>query len=239
LLAKISFLVQKATGGKTAMFTFETLDIAGHQNRPVPHTFLKQKRDTQHLVLLLPGVGYTVHMPLLYYPMRVALDQGADVLRVETMYVKQEGFDALEPAARARQVYDDATAAFRTALGQRRYQRATLVGKSLGTLAMGHLLATEPDLSQVEAIWLTPLLWNDTLRSQIQKFHPRSLFAAGSADPHYSADHLAKARDATQGKALVIEGANHSLEIDGDLMGSLEALRRVVEAVLNFFAAPI
>jgi pimeloyl-ACP methyl ester carboxylesterase len=221
------------------MFTFETLDIAGHQNTPVPHTFLKQKGDTRHLTLLLPGVGYTVHMPLLYYPMRVALDQGADVLRVETMYVKKEGFDALEPAARARWVYDDATAAFRTALAQRPYRRVTLVGKSLGTLAMGHLLETEPDLSRVEAIWLTPLLWNDTLRSQIQRFHPRSLFAAGSADPHYSADYLAEVKDATQAEAIVIEGANHSLEIEGDLVRSLEALRRVMEAVLRFFGASI
>jgi pimeloyl-ACP methyl ester carboxylesterase len=218
------------------MFTFETLDIAGHQNRPVPHTFLKQKRETQHVALLLPGVGYTAHMPLLYYTMRVALDQGADVLRVETMYVKEEGFNALEPAARARWVFDDASAAFRAALAQRAYQHATLVGKSLGTLAVGHLLETEPDLAHVEAIWLTPLLWNDTLRSQINRFRPRSLFLAGSADPHYSAGHLAEVKRATQGEAVVIEGANHSLEIEGNLMRSLEALRRVVEAVLSFFA---
>lgn len=216
------------------MFTFETLPITGHRNEPLPHTLLKQAHDTRHVGLLFPGVGYTAHMPLLYYPMKALLAMGADVLRIETMYLRERGFDTLAPADKARWVFEDATAACRAALAQRPYQRMTLVGKSLGTLAMAHILTTEEALPQAEAVWLTPLLWNDRLRAQILEAKPRSLFAAGTGDSHYNAGYLAELKEATEGETVVIEGANHSLEIEGDVLQSLHGLERVVRAVVTF-----
>jgi len=230
-----------------------SLPIVGYHDRPVAHTFFRQARETGHVALLLPGVGYTTHMPLLYYPARILLQLGADVLRVETMYARLSEYEALDPAERTRWVFADAAAACRAGLAQRTYRRITLVGKSLGTLAVGHLLATEPalplraeptrlsssqaqDEATAEIIWLTPLLWNETLREQIRQVKPRSLFASGSADPHYSADHLAALQGVTGGQAVVIENANHSLEIEGDVAQSLRALGQVVQAVQTFLA---
>jgi hypothetical protein len=216
------------------MYTFESLGIKGHRDEPLPHAFLKQKSETSHLAVLLPGVGYTVHMPLLYYPMQVLLNEGADVLRVETMYVKRDAFEALSPADRARWVFEDASAAYRAAVSQRAYRLITLVGKSLGTLAMGHLLGTENRMIQVQALWLTPLLWNDTLCAQIEEHRPRSLFVAGTDDPHHRAEKVSEMQQLTQGAAVIVDGANHSLEIPGDLITTLKAMERVVAAVLDF-----
>ncbi len=211
-----------------------SLPIVGYHDRPTPHTFFRQAHETEHVALLLPGVGYTTHMPLLYYPTRILLQLGADVLRVETMYARLSDYEALDPAERTRWVFADAVAACRAALAQRTYRRMTLIGKSLGTLAAGHLLTAEPALRAAEVIWLTPLLWNDALREQIRQVKPRSLFACGSADPHYSADHLAELRAATGGQAVVIENANHSLDIEGDVAQSLRALGQVMQAVQAF-----
>jgi predicted alpha/beta-hydrolase family hydrolase len=219
------------------MYSPETLSINGYLDQAVPHTFFKQEDETRHLAILLPGAGYTAHMPLLYYPMRLLLEMGADVLRVEYAYMGRAEYEALSPAERVRWVFADVTAACRTGLEQRVYQQVTLVGKSLGTMAMGYLLTTEATLAQAQAIWLTPLLWNDLLRAQIRQAKPRSLFVTGTADPHYSAEHLAELQAATAGEAVVIEGANHSLEISGNLFASLQGMEQVIRALRGFLGS--
>ena len=219
------------------MFSFSTLTITGYNDEPVPHTFVRQEAEATHVAILLPGAGYTAYMPLLYYPMRMLLDLGADVLRVEYAYTGREEYEALPGGERIRWLLSDATAACRAALAQRSYQRVTLIGKSLGTLAMGHLLATEAALSQAQAIWLTPLLWNERLRAQMRQAKPRSLFAVGSADPYSDLSHLAEVQEITGGEAVVIKGADHSLEIEGDVMQSLQAIEQVMGAVRTFLGA--
>jgi predicted alpha/beta-hydrolase family hydrolase len=206
----------------------------GYRDESVPHTFFQRDGETRHVAILLPGLGYTAYMPLLYYPMRLLLALGADVLRVEYAYNRRADYGALSPAEQARCLFSDAVAACRVALAQRPYQQITLVGKSLGTLAMGYLLTIEDALARAQAIWLTPLLWNDMLRTQIQQTSPRSLFAIGTADPHYNPAYLADLQAATGGQAVVIDGANHSLEIESDVMQSLRALTQVMRAVQAF-----
>jgi predicted alpha/beta-hydrolase family hydrolase len=218
------------------VYSFDTLQVSGYDKKPLPHTLMKQAGETQHLAVLLPGVGYTTRMPLLYYPMLELLRIGADVMRVETVYVKRPKFDTLSPAEKAHWVSADASAACQAALAQRSYQQITLVGKSLGTLAMGHLLTSESGLDKAQAIWLTPLLWHDPLRAQICQAMPRSLFVAGTADPHNDATLLAEVAAATRGATVVIDGANHSLEIEGDVMASLQAIERTMRAVQVFLA---
>jgi len=219
------------------MVAYRTLQIVGHRDEPLPHTFLEQETEANHLAVLLPGVGYTVHMPLLYYPMLELVARGADVLRIETIYVKQSGFEELAPADRARWVFADAIAACSVALAQRPYEHITLVGKSLGTMTMGYLLTAEARLTHARAIWLTPLLWNDVLRSQIQQTSPRSLFVVGTADPHYNPVFLSEMVKATGGESVVIDDANHSLEIKGNVLASVQAIDKAMRAVQKFLDA--
>ena len=104
----------------------------------------------------------------------------------------------------------------------------------MGTLAMGHLLATDARLQQAQCVWLTPLLRDERLRARIKQAKPRSLFVIGTADPHYAPVHLAEVEQATQGQSVVIEGANHSLEIAGHVVQSLQALEQVIRALEGF-----
>jgi pimeloyl-ACP methyl ester carboxylesterase len=212
------------------------LEIAGPGGRPVPHTFVRQSEATSHLGMLLPGYGYRATMPLLYYAGQQLLAAGADVLRVEYAYDQQEELASLSEEERSRLFFGDVAAAWRAGLGQRGYQVVTLVGKSMGTLAMAHLLTEDPQPDRLQAVWLTPLLGREWVRAQIEQVRPRSLIAIGTADPRYDPTHVEQVREATRAELVLIEGANHSLDIPGDVVGSVRALERVMEGLAAFLA---
>jgi hypothetical protein len=216
------------------MYETESIEIQGYRNERVPNTFFWQKEETDHLAIILPGMGYTSHMPVLYYPGRLLLALGADLLRLDYEYSNNPEFLELPGPDRAEWLMTDASAAYKTVSSSRPYQKVTLIGKSIGTLAMGHLLTRETLFEKVCAVWLTPLIRNEKLRKQIREGGQASLFIIGTADPQYDAHLLREVQDSTQGESLVIEGADHSLEIRDDLLRSLKAMEMVIEAIAKF-----
>jgi hypothetical protein len=216
------------------MYSFERLQITGYRDKPVPNTFFRQQEETRHLGILFPGLGYTSLMPLLYYPGRLLLFHGADLLRLEYAYEREEAFHALSGSERSRWIKADAIAACRAALNRRSYDQVTLMGKSLGTLALGHLLTDHPKLDEPRCIWLTPLLRNEQLRSQIAQTRHRGLIIIGTADPHYDRAKLADIQEAMGGESIVIEGADHSMEIDGKVAESIQVLQRIMLGIQSF-----
>lgn len=195
------------------MYSVKTLGIAGYHNELVPHTFLWHDYQTQHIGIVLPGFGYTCEMPLLYYSTRLLLSLGADVLQVEYAYHEMEGFQALSYSEQMQWLFTDVASAWCAALSQRTYQQVTIIGRSMGTLAVGHLFATGGVPLQTRVVWLTPLLRDEKLRSQMKQYQMHSLFVIGTADPHYEPSYLVDIQAMTNGKAITIEGANHSLEM--------------------------
>ena len=216
------------------MYRIKTLEIRGYGDEPVPHTFYEQEETPSQVALLLPGMGYTSHMPLLYYPARIMLSLGADVLGLEYDYNRREDFMALPGEERKQWLLADVTHACRTVLKGRSYQEITLIGKSLGTRAMGHLLTTDDHLREANAIWLTPVLRSEKLCRQIKEWGRRSLIVIGTADPHYNQALLDEIQGATDSEMLIVEGADHSLEIGGDVLRSLDAMQKVIRAIQVF-----
>ncbi len=175
-------------------------------------------------------------MPLFYYAENLLLDRGWDVLRVEYAYNKHPEYQTLSAPERHQWLLADATAAWRVALGQRSYERVVLIGKSLGTLAMGHLLTTPAPPPTLGAAWLTPLFGEERLRQQIRQYGGPSLFVIGTADPHFDPVVLEEMQVATIGEAVVVRNADHGMDIPGDPIASVRAVERVVEALGRFLA---
>jgi pimeloyl-ACP methyl ester carboxylesterase len=215
------------------MATITELDIIGHTGRPTPNRFFKQDRATTRLGIVLPGLGYSADMPLLYYSTRLLLDHGADVLQLRANYMTAE-FEALPGEERARWTHADATALVHAGLVERDYEQITLVGKSIGTLAMAHILSTEPRFAKAAALWLTPLLHRPRLVEAARKHHGPSLLIAGTDDSVYDAAALAQIREATGAETFVVEGADHGMEIAGDLVRSVQVIERIVRAVADW-----
>jgi hypothetical protein len=218
------------------MISFKSLDISDYHGEPLSNTFMQQEQGTRQLAIVLPGQGYTAHMPVLYYPTSLLVNRGADILSVEYDYYRKLAFSKASGIERSQWLFADATAALEAGLAQRPYERIVLVGKSLGTLAMGHLITTDARLAQASCIWLTPLVRNATLRRQIAQAKPRSLFVIGTADSHYDPAGFAEIVEATRGQSLVIEDANHGLEIANSVPESIRAMERVVKAVDAFLS---
>ena len=216
------------------MVAFTSLVIAGYGGAPVPHTFLRQVAGSDHLALTLPGRGYRATMPALYYPEQVLLAHGADVLRVEYAYDREPGFAALSEAQRDAWLRADVLAALDAGLAPGRYRQLTLVGKSLGTLAMTHLLEGDPRSKDARCIWLTPVLISPAVLAHIRSSGQRGLLVTGTGDPSYQPDLVADLLRTCHPASLVLPGADHSLELPGDVAGSVRAMEQVVRAVEAF-----
>ncbi len=209
-----------------------SLKVIGYKNQPVPNTFIIQPVLARHLAIILPGYRHPAEMADLYYAGRVLLAKGADLLRVEYAYFRTDFMEHSE-SEQADWLSRDVLAACNAGLSYRSYNQITLVGKSIGTLAMGHLLADDR-FQGANCIWLTPVLTVEWLRSRIEQVHPRSLFIIGTADKYYQPDILKHLEECTQGRSVVIEGANHGLEISEDISKSLAALNQIVQAIQEF-----
>jgi hypothetical protein len=209
-----------------------SLDVVGYKNQQVPNTFIIQPNPTQHLGIILPGYRHSADMADLHYAGRILLEQGADLLRVEYTYY-QTDFMKQPENEQDKWISSDVFAICNAGLSYRSYKQITLVGKSLGTIAMGHLLA-DSRFQRATCVWSTPLLTVEWLRSRIEQIHPHSLFIIGTADKFYKPDILKHLENVTKGRAVVIEGADHGLEIPDDISKSLMALNQIVQVLQEF-----
>jgi predicted alpha/beta-hydrolase family hydrolase len=198
----------------------------------VPNTFIRQRNETSHAAIILPGLGYTAQMPLLFYVTNHLLSLGADVLQVNYDYMN--AFRGLDSATRERRLFADTDAAYRALHEQRPYTRITVVGKSLGTQAMAHLFTTQDFPNRTAALWLTPVLTNAAVREQIAAFAGPSLVVIGTADSYYDPGLLATIGETSTRKFVVVEGADHGMNVGGDVIRSIQALEMTIRAIVDF-----
>jgi predicted alpha/beta-hydrolase family hydrolase len=218
------------------MYSFKGLEIKGYRNELVPNTLLWQERQARQVAIMLPGIGYTCQMPLLYYASQSMLALGMDVLWVEYNYLRRADYRMLSGAEQNEWHFTDVTAACRIALAQRSYLGVTLIGKSMGTRAMAHLIANEAGFADCRDVWLTPVLRDPKVREQI-KSRRHALVVIGTADPYYDSGYLAGLRANTQSEVMAVEGADHSMEIQGDVGSSLMILEKVTRAIQGFVSS--
>jgi dienelactone hydrolase len=212
-----------------------SIPISGYAGKTVPNRFFRQERATptpgaRTLAVLFPGMQYSCDMPLLYYPLKLLLARGAEVLQVRADYT-QPAYQSLPQAERAAWLAEDATAVVQAVRSQGDTTHLVLVGKSIGTIALASLAPHEPEAI---TIWLTPLLRNPLVTAAAEQYRRAALFIAGTADDLYDAFALDHIRFATHAETQLIENGDHSLEIKGDFFASLRALEQTMQAISGF-----
>jgi dienelactone hydrolase len=208
------------------------VDIHRPSGEALPNCFFRQAGEASELALVLPGLNYTADMPLLYYPARLLVERGADVLQVQADYTRPD-FQSLDRMEQMRWLGNDAQAALKAGQSQRDYRRLILIGKSIGTLTLAYLVSLG-GYAQATTIWLTPLLRQPWLVEAALQCRGRALFIAGTGDRTYDSEALQRIQDATGARTLLLPGANHSLEITGDLQQSLKFMQEIVQTIGDF-----
>jgi hypothetical protein len=184
------------------------------------------ERDPDRVAFLLPGSQYSVERPLLHFAGAVFLRHGwtTQEIRWPGGAPQREGrdfhvwFSELRSfvAAHVSPILDAETA-----------PKIALVGKSMGAFAAG--LAADRGLP---GIWLTPVLRDSDVPTDLRRSIAPFLLVGGSADPSWDG---ALARGLGR-PVYEAEGADHSMETGDDPVNSAEILRLTTIAMDEFAA---
>jgi hypothetical protein len=188
--------------------------------RPIdlsPGEAILHEGDADRCVVVLPGVRYFSQAPLLWFAREAAQARGWSVLELsERAPADEEPFAWMhDRAGRALDGVDAGTVA--------------VIGKSLGSAAAP--LAAERGLP---AVWLTPLLVRPEVVAAISASTAPVLLVGSSADPTWANGELPGGDEV---EVVELEGLDHSLQVEGDPLGSLDVLRRVTERIGLFFSS--
>ena len=167
--------------------------------------------------ILLPGANYTVAHPLLHFTRGVLEAYGWTVEAATWLPDDVAHRDPLEMVTEVATRLIDAEEP----------RRALLVGKSIGSFAIP--LAADRSLS---GIWLTPLLRQPPVADAVGRLPKPTILIGSRADESWDSD-VARRSDH---EVVELTDANHGLELTGDPVASVDALRTVIGAVDRFVA---
>ncbi|MGH2713879.1 MAG: alpha/beta hydrolase [Thermoleophilaceae bacterium] len=170
--------------------------------------------DPGRCAVVLPGVRYFSQAPLLWFAREAAQARGWSVLELsERAPADEEPFAWMrDRAERALDAVEAGTVA--------------VIGKSLGSAAAP--LVAERGLP---AVWLTPLLVRPEVVSAIDSATAPVLLVGSVADPTWANGELPRGSAI---EVLEFEGLDHSLQVEGDPLASLDVLRQVTERIGAF-----
>jgi hypothetical protein len=188
--------------------------------RPIdlnPGEAVLHEGDPARCAVILPGVRYFSQAPLLWFAREAAEAGGWSVLELsERAPADEEPFVWMrDRAQRALDATDAGTVA--------------VIGKSLGSAAAP--LVAERGLP---VVWLTPLLVRPDIVQALASSSAPTLLVGSTADPTWADGELPEG-DAIE--VLELDGLDHSLQVDGDPLASLDVLRQVTERIGAFLAA--
>lgn len=173
---------------------------------------LQHEGDPSRCVVILPGIRYFSQAPLLWFAREAAQAGGWSVIEVD------------ERAPRDREPFDwmrgQAERALEAASGA---ERVVVIGKSLGSVAA--TLVSGP------AIWLTPLLNQPEVAGAIGSATAPTLLVGSTADPTWAGGAVP---DNASIEVLELERLDHSLQLTGDPIASVDVLRDVTARVGAF-----
>ena len=217
------------------MLSLKRLDVAGYKNQKVPNMYFDFNSD--QIAIFLPGLGYSNDSPILYYTGSYLIQKEINILRVDYKYYECDNYLKSTKDEQKQWLIEDVNAMVETVLSGQNFKRIILIGKSLGTMALGEILLIKRNLKDAEVIWLTPLLNDEELLQQILKINNRSLLIMGTNDSRYNEDILKKVLEKKNIESLIIDGANHQLDIENNIFKSINEAKNILSKIISFVDA--
>ncbi len=222
-------------GNEGEMTERKVLPLRTAAGGPLVHAYWAQE-EPRGLAVFLPGNHYGMDGPLLYYPALTLRQRGWDTLALTYGY-QSAGREF--SVAEIGELIEEVGGVWRQVAGQREYARLAVVGKSLGALLAAELCHEGVVPARAAAVYLTPPLANAFFRQLFLATPQRALVAAGTEDRFYDPQALAELEADKEFHLCLVEGADHGMNVAADLGASLDALRRVTRAVVEFLDAEV
>ncbi|WP_242982133.1 alpha/beta hydrolase [Clostridium sp. LS] len=179
------------------------------------------KQNSNVLVVLLPGIGYSLDRPLLDYSKKLALQLGYDVLPIK--YGFQIAGKKLDRENELKYIIQESMGIFKIAMNDD-YKKVIFISKSIGTIVHA-CLCNKVKTLEIKNIYLTPI--NETLNYGIEE---DSLIITGTMDPLINKETVKEIKKIKDVSVIQIENGDHSLNIKNDVLSSIEVLCKVIEA---------
>jgi len=205
--------------------------------RPIEAFFMCKEEKPDRAFLILPGKGYTINHFVLDFLWRMAAECGFYSLKAEyrgyTYRHLGEPYDHHNAAADAGYVLD-----YLNELGYPP-EKITVCGKSLGTIAVGNLVADGGAIFE-RAILLTPVLYMKKEKgvfpqwAEFNKKISKPYLIFGGSDPF--CDRETARQVFPEGLIECYPGADHGLSIDDDYLRTLEIQREIIANVKQFIS---
>jgi hypothetical protein len=179
-----------------------------------PGRAIRHDGDAERCAVLLPGQFYPTRAPALWFAREAAMHRGWSAIEVLGEPGEQDdplgwerecAWQAIDAAGRAQ---------------------VLVIGKSLASLLAGEIAERE-----LPAVWLTPLLGEASVIDGLAATGRPALLASGEADPTWRLDALP---ENPMIEVLDLPGADHAVQVPGDLRASLDALTRLVDGITRF-----
>ena len=166
--------------------------------------------------LVLPGAGYTVDHPALFWACQVLAQVG---WRVVTMRWQADNVAEAERRSFVEQGADVLDAEAGPA------PRTLVLAKSLGSYA-----APWASDRGYPAVWLTPVLTDELVADALRSYSAPSLLIGGTADPLWAPPAVAAAEQ----QIVELEDVDHALHRAGDWRASMSALDQTLTVIESF-----
>lgn len=205
----------------------------------IPTQWTRGEQPSSILCIMLPGKGYTTQRPLFHYATSALRNQGIDILHINYDYSENEVFNAASHAEQDQWMYEDIQEVAQDFLKDHVYEQVIWFSKSIGTIPMALGWTTDWQTEPtVCGVWLTPLVNEESVCAAIQTSRVQSLVIIGDQDSIYNEEKL-DAITNNHVEKYVVPGANHGLEIEDNVVDSIDIMKSIVQSIDAFVAHAI
>ena len=211
------------------MFQVIQNEVPGYKGKGIQYTVLSKNEEANSLVIMFPGLGYTVQGPLFHYATGLSLDSGMDVLHLRYSY-EDSFYDSFTDEQIREAVIYDSSAVIDRVLEDRNYMNFYLIGKSFGTIAMSKEIR-KARFKDAKAVWLTPLLKNEAVFSAMKETTVNGLCLIGTQDHQYEENRYNQVVSKSTMRGKLYPDLNHAMEYEEDPYNSIDVLKEILRDI--------
>lgn len=206
--------------------------VLGYKKLKIPYVIQSKTDEPKGLAIMLPGIGYTVKSPLFHFSSGAFLNKEYDVLHVIYPYPSTDYEDFSFEEITSALIHDVSTV-LNEVIDHTIYKSYYVIGKSFGTMAIPTVLDMLP-IPNTKAIWLTPRLIDRSVYQTLKTCKQDSLCVIGDKDPFYDAKKMDHIILNPSIECMIPTDANHALEVDQDILTSIDTVRSVIKSIDDF-----